>query len=71
VGTAALPYRLDPVPLDAAGELAAVVAGRRTWTLHSSGAVRLRGAKTITEWPAATVPRQQVYADHDCGQEER
>jgi len=62
---AALPYVLDPDPMDAVGELQATVAGRRTWTLHSSGAVHLRTAAVILTRPAGT-PRQTVHADHAC-----
>jgi hypothetical protein len=63
---AALPYRLEPDPVDAIGELAAAIGGRLTWTMHSSGAVHLRSTRTIRRWPAASIPRQQVHADHAC-----
>jgi hypothetical protein len=63
---AALPYRLEPQPVDAMGELAATHAGLRTWTMHSSGQVYLRTPAVIASRPAGRTPRQQVHADHAC-----
>ena len=67
---AALPYRLNPEPVDTLGELSAVVAGLRTWTQHWNGDVHLRGVQAIAQWPAGRTPRQAVHADHACGQGE-
>lgn len=63
--------RLDPSPLDPAGELLALVTGRRTWTvrhgMHGMDAWS-RDAATITRWPAGSRPRHGVHADHACGE---
>jgi hypothetical protein len=67
---AAVPYRISPQPLTAAGELSALQSGRlcRTWTLHAGGHVHPRTADTIRSRPAGRTMRQTVHADHVCGQ---
>lgn len=57
---------VDASPLTPLQELAATLAGWRTWTFHP-GARQLwaRGARTIRSRPAGT-PRQTVHADHVC-----
>jgi hypothetical protein len=66
----AVDVRLDPDPLDAAGELAALHQGRRTWAVHpgivDAGEAYARTAGTIGRWPAALTLRPQVHADHRC-----
>lgn len=58
---------LDPEPLDPAGELDAVLDGRRTVTLHTvAGRLTVRGARAIEERPAGTRPREQVLRQHRC-----
>jgi hypothetical protein len=63
---AGMDVQLDPAELTPLGELDAVHAGRRTWTLHSTGDVFVRGTSRFTEWPAGTGNRRTVHADHDC-----
>lgn len=59
--------RLDPEPLGPLGELRCVLAGRRTYTVHTgTGAVFHRPARTIRSRPAGTIPRQHVHAEHQC-----
>ena len=59
--------RLDPEQLTPLGELRALVAGRATYTVHTStGAVFHRGAYEIRQRPAGTRPRQEVHAEHAC-----
>lgn len=62
---AAFTAKADPGHLDPAGELAALLAGRRTYRLWSTPKVtlRLRDHWQITGHPAGTVP---VVAEHRC-----
>ncbi len=66
----ALDVVLDPAPLDAAGELAALRQGRRTWTMHprrdALGDVFTRTAAVIRVRPATSGQRWSVHADHVC-----
>lgn len=60
---------LDPRELDPAAELAALVAGGRTFTHHTwADAITHRYARVIRERPAMSRPRQAVLAAHRCGQ---
>lgn len=63
---AALDVALDLTPLDPLTELAAVVAGCWTWTVHPPGDAHARTAAAILAHPAGTVARQTVHADHRC-----
>ena len=67
---AAVHVVLDREELDPAGELAAILDGRRTWTLHHGQDAWLRGPWRIRAWPAASGWRQAVHRDHRCGQED-
>jgi hypothetical protein len=58
---------VDAGPLDPEQELAHLVAGRRTWTLHTvPDELHPRDARTIRLRPAGTIPRQTVHPDHTC-----
>lgn len=60
--------RVDAGPLDPRQELASLVAGCATWTLHTVAAeLRPRLPHVIRARPAGTIPRQTVHADHVCG----
>lgn len=63
---AAVDVALDPAPLNPPAELGRLLAGCRTWTLHSGGQAHPRTAATIRARPAGTIPRQTVLADHRC-----
>lgn len=57
---------VDAAPLTPLQELAATLAGWRTWTFHPGpGQLHPRTAGTIRSRPAGT-PRQTVHADHQC-----
>lgn len=56
-----IPARVDPEPVDQPGEIAAVVAGRQTYTLTRGGLVQ-RDAGRRSD-PSLTGP---VLAAHDC-----
>jgi hypothetical protein len=57
----------DADPLTPEQELAALVAGCWTWTLHTvAGQLHPRTARMIRLRPAGTHPRQTVHADHRC-----
>lgn len=48
-------------------ELTALVAGCRTWTLHTvARQLEPRTARIIRQRPAGTRPRQTVHPDHRC-----
>lgn len=71
VKACALPYRLDPVPLAGpAGELAALRAGRRTWTVEPGGHVRLRTTRSIRRPAEGRMLPPAVHADHACERRE-
>jgi hypothetical protein len=58
---------VDADPLDSEQELAALVAGCRTWTLHTvPDELHPRTAWHIRNRPAGTIPRQTVHVDHQC-----
>lgn len=64
---AALPVRADPAPLDAAGELAALMQGRATFRLqHNNGKWELdrRSVFDIQQQPAEET---HVLPEHKCG----
>lgn len=64
---AGLEVTVDSRPLNPAGELAALVAGCATWTLHTTAdELHPRPAHVIAARPAGTVPRQTVHASHVC-----
>lgn len=67
---AAVDLTLDPTALDPLGELHALHAGRRTWTLHprtdGAGDAYARTMAIIRSRPAGATPRQTVHADHAC-----
>lgn len=60
----------DPRPLTPAGEAAACVDGRRTWSLTKARAGRFeldpRDAREIRRHPAGTERRRDVLAEHRC-----
>jgi hypothetical protein len=56
-----VPARCDPTPINTVGEIAAVMAGRRTYTLQRTGLVE-RDALRRSD-PNLTGP---VLAEHDC-----
>lgn len=63
----ALLITLDAMPLDPESELAAAVAGCRTWTLHAiPQELTMRAPSAIRAHPAGTAPRQSVHAEHRC-----
>ena len=58
---------VDAQPLTPEQELAATVAGCRTFTLHTvAGQLHPRTAWTIRRRPAGTRPRQTVHPTHWC-----
>ena len=58
---------VDSQPLDPVQELRALVAGCRTWTLHTvARELHPRGPDAIRDRPAGTRPRQTVHATHVC-----
>jgi len=58
---------VDADPLTPELELAMILAGRRTWTLHTvAEELHPRGARQIRTRPAGTYPRQTVHPDHVC-----
>jgi hypothetical protein len=59
--------RVDAHPLTAVQELHALVAGCRTWTLHTvADELHPRTVQVIRSRPAGTRPRQTVHAEHRC-----
>jgi len=65
---AAVDVKLDPLELTPIGELDALHAGRRTWTLHATGDVFARTADRIASGThvAGSQGRWTVHADHAC-----
>lgn len=63
---ASLEITVDRQPLTPATELTAIMAGHRTWTLHTAGELHARTPETITTRVAGSTPRQTVHADHAC-----
>lgn len=58
---------LDPEPLDPEGELAAILDGRWTVTLHTGAdQLAMRGARAIEGRPAGTRTRELVLREHRC-----
>jgi hypothetical protein len=56
----------EPIP-DPERELAVVLTGRHTWTLHPvAGELHPRGAFEIRQRPAGLAPRQTVHPAHQC-----
>lgn len=71
---AALPTRVDPGPIDAAGELAAILTGRATYRIHwrtTRHELDHRDRWQIRGEPPATADRRgqpiEVLAEHRCG----
>jgi hypothetical protein len=59
--------RIEAETLDPLGELRVVMAGRRTYSVHTySGAVFARLPYKIKAQPAGTRPRVEVHAEHTC-----
>ena len=64
---AGLDVCVNAAALDPRQELAALVAGCRTYTLHTvARELHPRDARVIRARPAGTVPRQTVHATHQC-----
>lgn len=57
---------LDPVPIHAAGELLALLDGRRTYSLHAGREVVRRDRHWIRAYPAGAGQRP-AFAAHRCG----
>jgi hypothetical protein len=65
--SAAVDVRVDADPLTPVQELDRLVAGCRTWTLHTvADELHPRPAHVIRTRPAGTRPRQTVHAEHAC-----
>jgi hypothetical protein len=65
--TSGFQVTVDAQPLTPEWELWALLAGRRTWTLHVvPDQLYPRLPSTIRSRPAGTHPRQTVHADHEC-----
>lgn len=65
----AFEVRVDPQPLNAAGELLALLEGRRTLTLHGAASGRMldpRWPEHIRTAPAGTTPREDALREHRC-----
>jgi len=59
--------RVDAQPLTPEQELLLILAGRRTWTLHTvADELHPRPARVIRQRPAGSTPRQTVHPDHVC-----
>jgi len=64
---ASIQVTVDAAPLTPLQELAATLAGWRTWTFHTGvRQLHTRDAGTIRRRPAGTRPRQTVHAQHQC-----
>lgn len=62
-----LEERVDAAPLNPEQELAAIVAGLRTFTLYVvPDQLHVRLAHHVRARPAGTHPRQTVHAEHRC-----
>lgn len=62
--------QVDPVPLDARGELVALLQGRSTYTLRYGAqgyAIDYRAAVDIQGGPPGAYTDRDVVADHRCG----
>jgi hypothetical protein len=57
----------DPWPVDSAGELAALLAGRRTWSLRWAGVRYELDPRTAIEIAATHPDAIEVLAEHACG----
>ena len=57
----------DPTPLDATGEVHALLAGLRTYTAHrtNGGAVQL--TRRSGRWPTVIRSAHDVWPEHRCG----
>lgn len=67
-----LDTELEVEALDAAAELVAVLAGRRTYTHHHGpDEIASRSAYRIRQRPAGTRPRTTVHAAHHCPERNR
>ena len=57
----------DPTPLDATGEVHALLAGLRTYTAHrtNNGAVQL--TRRSGRWPTVIRSAHDVWPEHRCG----
>lgn len=67
---AAYPAKCDPTPLNALGEVQALMTGRATWHLNYIGGryeINYRYAEHIKAHPAGSDPRVEVLAEHKCG----
>lgn len=63
----AIDVTVDSRPLDPLGELACLVAGCDTWTLHTvARTLHARTAIAIRTRPAGTRHHQTVHATHIC-----
>lgn len=62
--TLAFEAHAEPTPTTSAGELQALLAGRRTWTLHH-GRLEQRDADDIRLDPADQAGN--IHAEHTCG----
>lgn len=61
---------IDPHPLTRLGEVAVLLAGRRTFTLrflYSQFVIDPRNRFVIAAEPAGSVPGADVVVQHDCG----
>lgn len=59
--------RCDPWPVDAQGELLALLTGRRTYRLRWSGRYEL-DPRTVIEIRGASTSDVEVLVEHRCGQ---
>ncbi len=57
-----IPVRVEPEPVDPAGELAALCDGRRTYGLVADGTLALRD-----EWRIRSGVGLKLYVEHPCG----
>lgn len=65
----ALRATVDLAPLNPAGELTALLAGRRTYVLGFTGSaycIDIRWPESIAAKPAGTFPNCDVVAEHKC-----
>lgn len=60
--------RADPWPIDVHGEVAALLLGRRTWSLTWAGTRYELDPRTAIEISATSPDRVEVLAEHRCGQ---